>query len=77
MRDLFWRTKFRSRRERVGNFVYTFVIYFPVIFLAAYFEWFDSAIGLFLWIVLVGFSLHSIGWLWWLARGRQRFPLNS
>ena len=76
-RELFWKPTFRSRRERVGHSIYGGVIAFLVIFPAAYFEWFDSLLSLFLWIVLVITGLQWGGWLVWLAWGRKRFPLPA
>ena len=75
--QIFWKPEFRSRRERVGHSIYGGVIAFLVIFPAAYFEWFDSLLSLFLWIVLVITGLQIASWAIWLFWGRKRFPLPA
>ena len=78
LRNLFWTPKFRSRREKVGHFIYGFVIFVPVICLAAYFEWLNRrSLHLLLWVLLGGLVLHSAGWLVWEFWGRKRFPLPA
>ena len=75
--QLLWRTEFRSRRERVVNSIYAGAIAFLVIFPTAYFEWFDSLLLRFLWIVLVTTGLHIAGWAILLSWGHKRFPLPA
>ena len=77
LRDLFWRPEYRSRREKVGHYIYGLVIALTVVVAATYYEWFDSRLSRILWIVLGGLVLHSAGWLAWLFWGRRRFPLPT
>ena len=75
--QLLWRTEFRSRRERVVNSIYAGAIAFLVIFPTAHFEWFDSLLLRFLWIVFGIVVLHTAGWAIWLFWGRKWFPLPA
>ena len=77
LRDLFGRPKFRSRREKVGHYIYGFVIFVLVVVPATYFEWFDSRLLRIAWIMLGGTVPQIAGWLIWLIWGRQRFPLPA
>ena len=77
LRNLFWRPKFRSRREKVGYSIYGSVIAVLVVFPTTYFEWFGSFLSRLLWVVLLTMVLHIPSWAIWLFWGRRRFPLPA
>ena len=76
-RELFWKSTFRSRRERVAHLLAGLVITLLVTLPITYIQWLDSLLLRFLWIVLGVSGLHIAGWAVWLLWGRERFPLPA
>ena len=77
-RGLWWealkKPKFRSHREKVCYYTYTFGVGLPIVILAALLTPVASdfyRVG----VALGVFALQYVGWLVWLAWGRERFPL--
>ena len=68
--------KFRSHREKVGYYTYTIGVGLPIVILAALLD-----AGRFTASTELASRSSSgrqyVGWLVWLAWGRERFPLRS
>ena len=77
LRILFLRPQYRSRREKAGHVAWGAVAFLAICLPGIYLEWFDSKLGLFLWLVLGSTAVNIAGWLVWEFWGRRRFPLSA
>ena len=75
-REAFRKPEFRSHREKVGYYGYMIGVGLPIVISVALLA--PTSSGLYgLGAALAVIVAQSGGWLVWLARGRERFPLAS